>query len=706
MLGLRYEWFRLLVAAAAGFVAALVVWRFWPEAALALAVVPMSVALLVGFSLRREVREADGAMGGKSRSYISPNQCQPALSAAGVGAWIWDVESNELHSTQNVFKILGRDEAQSELTAEIFEEAVHPDDREAFKRAVEAVKAGTRRSPLDCRFVKPGGGVVWVELTMCLVAGETGQMRIAGAMTDVTERKHVEAQLDRGAASLEAILESTDSIVFSIDSEYRLTALNSRFTANVRFSYGKTLNLGDDILDASPPEIVAIWKPRYQKVLGGDSIRVEEAFWVKGVRYCFDVSMKPIREHGQVTGVAVYSRNITRQKIREKEWVEAKERAEESDRLKSAFLANMSHEIRTPLNAVMGFAQLLKTGDSSKEDREKFIDIILSNGNHLLKILGDIIDLAQIESNQLRVEPVTFDLGMLLSETYSVFSDRIRSQSDGLIELVVDGDLQETNYALCDETRLKQVIYNLVSNSIKFTMEGSIRVGYERKEGGLIEFFVADTGSGIPEDLRAHVFKRFRQGSQTLGRRNDGVGLGLSICQGLVALLGGDIWVEDNLPQGSIFKFTIRDHSNEASDLDIHPQESEAPDPSSQPAKLISGCQVLVAEDDDMNFKVIDEFLRNENLVALRAVNGQEAIQEVERNPEIQLVVMDLSMPVLNGLEATKRIKELRPELTVIAHTAHAMQRELDLAIAAGCSDCLVKPISMEVFKALLARYV
>ncbi len=706
MKGIRYELFRLLVAAAAGFVVALVVWRFWPEVALALAVVPMVVALLVGFALRREASEANENTGGGSGSYISPNQCQPALSAAGVGAWIWDFQSNELHCTQDVFKILGRDDPQPKLTAEVFEKGVHLDDREVFKRAVEAVKAGTRRSPLDCRFVKPGGGVVWVELTMCLVVGDAGQMQIAGAMTDVTERKHVEAQLDRGAASLEAILESTDNIVFSIDSAYRLTVLNSRFTANVRFSYGKTLHLGDDILDAAPREVAALWKPRYQRVLGGDSLRVEEVFEVKGIRYYFDVSMNPIREHGQVTGVAVYSRNITRQKIREKEWLEAKERAEESDRLKSAFLANMSHEIRTPLNAVMGFAQLLKTGDGTKEDREKFIDIILSNGNHLLKILGDIIDLAQIESNQLRVEPITFDLGLMLAETYSVFFDRIRSQSDGHIELVVDSSLQDSNYVLCDETRLKQVIYNLVSNSIKFTSEGSIRVGYERKEGGMIEFFVADTGSGIPEESREHVFKRFRQGKHTVGRRNDGVGLGLSICQGLVALLGGEIWVEDNFPCGSIFKFTIRDHSNEVSVSAIRPQESEGTKPLLQPTKLMAGCQVLVAEDDDMNFKVIDEFLRNESLVALRAVNGQEAIHEVERNPEIQLVVMDLSMPVLNGLEATKRIKEMRPELTVIAHTAHAMQRELDLALAAGCSDCLVKPISMERFKALLARYV
>ncbi len=699
---IRDRLFRLIVSAASGFVAALVVWSLFPESSLVLAVVPLLVALVVHFFVSVP---NDFAKRGELGSYVTPNQCQPALSAAGVGAWLWDLDTKELHCTRDVFKILGHEESQTRLTADAFEKAVHVDDREAFYLAVDCARDGTRRSPLDCRFVKPGGGVVWVELTMCIVDGQSSC--IAGAMTDVTERKHVEAQLDKGAAFLEAILENTDNIVFSIDTGFRLTVFNSRFLANIRASYGKTLHLGDHLLEASPTDVAVVWKPRYERALAGESLRVEEVFKVKGKRFYFDVSLKPIREHGLVTGAAVYSRNITKQKAREKEWLEAKERAEESDRLKSAFLANMSHEIRTPLNAVMGFAQLLKSGGGTEAEREKFVDIILSNGNHLLRILGDIIELAQIESNQLSVEPVAFDLSVMLTETYSIFLDRIRSDADGMIELVVDRQLREPDYVLCDETRLKQIIYNLVSNSVKFTLQGSIHIGYERKDDGMIEFFVADTGSGIPAGMRERVFKRFRQGAEHIGRRNDGVGLGLSICQGLVTLLGGEIWVEDNLPHGSVFRFTIRDHSDGRDHFVEVPRQNVTAEEGVKAACChCEGSLVLVAEDDDMNFEVIQQFLQNENLTAIRAVNGKEAVLEVGSNQDICLVVMDLSMPVLNGLEATKQIKELRPDLPVIAHTAHAMKRELDLALEAGCSDCLVKPISIERFKTLLAQYV
>lgn len=698
----RVRLFRFTASAASGFVAALVVWKLLPESSMALAVIPMLVALVAHFVFGTK---KDFAKRGEYGSYVTPNQCQSALSAAGVGAWLWDLDTKELHCTRDVFKILGREESQTWLTADAFEKAVHVDDREAFRLAVDCARDETRRSPIDCRFVKPEGGVVWVELTMSLVDGES--TRLAGAMTDVTERKHVEAQLDRGASFLEAILENTDNIVFSIDTGFRLTVLNSKFVTTIRASYGKTLHLGDDLLDASPSEVAEVWRPRYERALDGESFRVEEVFKVKGKRFYFDVSLKPIREQGRVTGAAIYSRDITKQKAREREWLEAKERAEESDRLKSAFLANMSHEIRTPLNAVMGFAQLLKSGGGTKAEREKFVDIILSNGNHLLRILGDIIELAQIESNQLSVEPVACDLSVLLTETYSIFLDRIRSDADGMIELVVDHQIREPDYVLCDETRLKQIIYNLVSNSVKFTLQGSIHIGYERKDEDTIEFFVADTGSGIPAGMRERVFKRFRQGAEHIGRRNDGVGLGLSICQGLVTLLGGEIWVEDNVPHGSVFRFTIKDHSaGRGHFAEVPRQQALVEEGVETVGGDCEGSLVLVAEDDDMNFEVIQQFLMNENLTAIRAVNGKEAVREVETNQDICLVFMDLSMSVLNGLEATKQIKELRPDLPVIAHTAHAMKRELDLAIAAGCSDCLVKPISIKRFKTLLAQYV
>ncbi|MDQ8182503.1 ATP-binding protein [Pelagicoccus sp. SDUM812005] len=697
--------FRILASAVSGIAAAGLVRVVWPDAIWLMALLPMSVALGVSYSLKGRENGRGSRKEPREGACVTPNECHSALSAAGVGALLWDLETDELLCTEDVFEILGRKKPYGKLSSEAFREAVHPDDRSAFDLAVEWVKGGKRRSPIDCRFVKAEGGVVWVELTLCLVNGEQGA-RIAGAMTDVTERKHVEAELDRGVAYLEAILENTKNMVFSMDTDYRLTVFNSRFLANVRAIYGNRLHVGDSILEEAPAAIAKIWKPRFARALAGESFHLEEVFKVKGKRFYFDVSLKPIRENGIITGATVYSRNITDQKIREREWIEAKERAEESDRLKSAFLANMSHEIRTPLNAVMGFAQLLKAGGGTREEREKFVDIILSNGNHLLRILGDIIELAQIESNQLRVEPVTFDLRLMLTEIYSAFNERLRAEKESPIEIVVDNQIRDPDRVTCDETRLKQIIYNLVSNSIKFTMQGSIHVGYERRPDGMIEFYVADTGMGVPEELKERIFHRFRQGEGQTGRRNDGVGLGLSICQGLVGLLGGRIWFEDNLPNGTVFRFTVRDQAEER--CEDRKVVERQPEGESKPPKggIREGSKVLVAEDDDMNFQVVDEFLRNQKLVSVRAENGEEAVLAVENDREIKLVVMDISMPVLNGLEATKRIKEIRPDLPVIAHTAHAMRRDLEEARNAGCSDCLVKPISIDRFKLLLARYV
>ncbi|MBD5779664.1 response regulator [Pelagicoccus sp. NFK12] len=696
---------RFLLAAASGVLAGAVVLLVRPEVDWTSVFLPLFVSLIA--LLASSFKDASSNLSSSPAGNLS-NPYQVAFSAAGVAGLLWNLKLDEIRCDNVVFKILGFEHEGETISAERFRQALHLEDRAAFKLAFEHAKSGRRRSPMDCRFVKPGGGVVWVELTLCPVLDEQGHLQIAGAITEVTERKRTESLLDRGVAYMEAILENTKNIVFSIDADYRLTVFNSRFRANMRAAFGKRIHAGDSVFEISPSDIAPTWKPRFARALAGESFQIEEGFNIKGSRFYFHISLRPIRESGRVVGATVYSRNITQQKLREREWVEAKEKAEESDRLKSAFLANMSHEIRTPLNAVMGFAQLLKTGEGTEAEREKFLDIILSNGDHLLRILGDIIELAQIESNQLRVEPVMFDLHMMLTETYSAFHDRIQGADGSSVELVMDNQLQGTEFVLCDETRLKQIVYNLISNSIKFTAEGSIHVGYDRGEEGMLEFYVADTGSGVPESMRERIFKRFRQGESQAGKRNDGVGLGLSICQGLVSLLGGRIWIEANHPHGAVFRFTIRDLSHGAGNGDVSAGKSNVHGNSDQSLqrKIQEGSKVLVAEDDDMNFQVVDEILRKEKLVSIRAVNGEDAVSAVERDLEIKLVVMDISMPVLNGLEATRLIKQRRPDLPVIAHTAHAMQSDLDRALQAGCSDCLVKPINIERFKQLIARYV
>lgn len=693
--------FRFLIAAAIGVVCAVVLQGVFTGSGFVLAVAPILFALGAYVYLGKRSGSRNGGM---TSEFATPNQCHPALAAAGIGAWLWDAKTNALHCTEDVFKILGHSGFYESLTMEEFKGYVFREDLEAFERAMDGVIHGQRKSPFDCRFVRSNHSLVWVEVTMCLIESSERGVQLAGALTDVTERKHVEHALDSGSANLEAILESTDDVVFSIDRQCRLTMLNKRFQAEMRAAYGLVLHVGDDFLESCGEELVSRWKPRIDRTLEGESLVFEDAFVVKGRQFLFNVSLKPIRVKGYVNGVAVYGRNITRQRQRERELQAAKEQAVESDRLKSAFLANMSHEIRTPLNAVMGFAQLLKSDTLTAEESERFIEVILSNGNHLLHILGDIIDLAQIESGQLRIDSNQCDLGLLMTETYSVFFDRIRSREGDMLELLIENDVREPDFVVCDQTRLKQVVYNLVSNAVKFTLQGSIRVGYEKKANGLVEFFVCDTGTGISSAMKERIFQRFRQGSDHVGHGNDGVGLGLSICEGLVKLLGGKIWIENNEPHGSIFKFTIKDHSSS------NPSSGEASPTQSDIAKhrlkMDGEFKILVAEDDETNFQVINEFLRFEKIAAVRAVNGRDAIDKLNQHSDIALVVMDLSMPIMDGLAATREIRKSHPELPIIAHTAHAMQNELDEALDAGCTDCLVKPISIDRFRSILDQYI
>lgn len=694
----------ILWSAGLGSAVALLIWLFAPVGDLFMGFIPMFAAVLSFWFFDRRNPEVRPYSEGERIDQAKLDQYHDALVGAGVGAWLWDLKSGEFFCTDNVHKILGQDPKQSSFSAEDFVKTIHLDDKSAFHLALDGVKSGRRRSPLDCRFVKQGGGIVWVEVTMFLVLGPGGKKQIAGALCDVTERKHVEAQLEHSAAYLEAILGNTENVVFSIDSEYRLTLLNNSFVANMRVAFGRRLQIGDNILDAFPEDLSQAWKQRCDLGLNGGSVRFQEEIRAAGQSYSFDVSIKPIRQRKIVTGATVYARNITDQIFRETELRLAKEKAEESDRLKSAFLANMSHEIRTPLNAIMGFTQLLKTENIPEEEERRFVDIILSNGNHLLRIIGDIIDLAQIESNQITVEPVAVDLSALMAEAHSVFHNRVRAETGGKIEIVLENSLPDVDFIECDETRLKQILYNLISNSVKFTEQGEIRIGYARRSADLVEFFVSDTGTGVPEKFRKLIFERFRQGAGHAGRARDGVGLGLSICRGLVTLLGGEMWLESNQPSGTIFRFTIEDLSRGQAGQTAIGESGEIHRPSLLPAQLNLSGKVLIAEDDETNFQVIEEFLRVSNICAIRAENGEEAVRLVESDNAICLVVMDMSMPVLDGLDATRQIKKIRPELPIVAHTAHAMKSEIDRAMEAGCSACLVKPITFDDFKAVLGQ--
>jgi len=375
-----------------------------------------------------------------------------------------------------------------------------------------------------------------------------------------------------------------------------------------------------------------------------------------------------------------------------------KEKAVESDRLKTAFLANMSHEIRTPMNAILGFSELLGLADISDEERNEFIELIQTNSNNLLNLINDIIDIAKIEAKQLQISDTDFSINDMLSDILRTYNEIKNKQDKSHIDLTLSlPDGSKNLEIITDKYRLNQVISNLIGNAIKYTEEGSINFGYNINAGPdnseSIQFFISDTGIGIPIDKLNVIFDRFRQADDSHTRLYGGTGLGLTISQNIAELLGGKITVESVDGEGSTFFFTIPLIRTQRSVLENKPKQS---------GDIIdlSDKTILVVEDVESNFQLLSTYLKRTNVKIIWAMNGKEAVNIMESNNEIDLILMDMQMPVMNGYEATKIIKKKHPKIPIIAETAFALAGDREKILNAGCDDYVSKPINAkELYK-------
>lgn len=378
----------------------------------------------------------------------------------------------------------------------------------------------------------------------------------------------------------------------------------------------------------------------------------------------------------------------------------AKEKAEESDRLKSAFLANMSHEIRTPMNAIVGFSGFLNRDDLQKEDREKYISIIQSSSNQLLNIITDIVDISKIEAGQLKIQKSDFCLNDAIHYLYSQFEAELHDKNKD-VELKIHKDLPDNNCMVyTDQTRLQQVLINLISNAIKFTDHGYIEFGYIITGINKVKFYTKDTGVGIAPKYHQSVFNRFIQTHDTYEKNYGGTGLGLAISKGIVQLLNGEIGIESELHKGTYFWFEI---PLEPSDSNTHILPIKKEDPKSN---NWSEHKILIAEDEEYNFIYLHELLKETNVQILRAHNGSEAVDIFDSNENIDLILMDIKMPGINGFEATQIIKNKNKDIPIIAQTAYALSGDREKALEMGCDDYLSKPVKKELLLELIAHYL
>lgn len=408
----------------------------------------------------------------------------------------------------------------------------------------------------------------------------------------------------------------------------------------------------------------------------------------------------PIRNHnGEITGLVGISIDVTEKYLAEQKLREARKKAIESDKLKSAFLANMSHEIRTPMNGIIGFSNLLKNASLNKDQQHEYLGYIEKCGNSLLNLIDDIIDVSKIEAGQLAIREAKTNINEIMHELFMTFDKNRISDNKKAVELrLVMPENQESLLTLTDPHRLKQVLSNLIGNAFKFTEKGYIEFGYSIL-GEELEFYVKDTGTGIPKDKFEFIFERF---GQVLNERLNpkGTGLGLAISVNIVKLLGGKMWLESELGKGSTFYFSLPLKG----DFFTKQALTHYQYPVINKYDWI-GKRLLVVDDEELNWVFIRDLLGPTKAELIWAKNGKEAVEIFRDTANIDLILMDFRMPVMNGYEATRTIRSFDSEIPIIALTAYSHEEEKDLILHAGCNAYLSKPVHDEQLINLVNRF-
>jgi len=369
------------------------------------------------------------------------------------------------------------------------------------------------------------------------------------------------------------------------------------------------------------------------------------------------------------------------------ELVIAKEHAEESDHLKSAFLANMSHEIRTPMNGILGFADLLKDPGLTGEEQYKYIGIIEKSGARMLNIINDIVSISKIESGQMELSISETNIQDQIEFICTFFKPDVERKG---MQIFIKNTVSAIETIIkTDREKLYAILTNLVKNAIKFTREGSIEIGYEQK-GNCLKFFVKDTGEGISQEQKESIFERFRQGSELLTRNYEGAGLGLSISKAYVEMMGGKIWLESELGKGSTFYFTIpilnSPEEKRVIESDVKGDGFEN--------NRIKKLKILIAEDDETSAMLLTTAVKIFVKEFINVRTGVEAVEACLNNPDIDLILMDIKMPVMDGYTATRQIRQFNKDVVIIAQTAFGLSGDREKAIEAGCNDYIPKPFN------------
>jgi len=551
---------------------------------------------------------------------------------------------------------------------------------------------------------KRNGELYWESAMISPLKDEKGNVTNYMAIKeDITRRKIIEKELKFRTEQLQGLVTNTpDCICFKgADGEWILAnnaILEIYGLENIDYQEhtNKTLlsfcQRNPEFLNRDAESDIEAWNKRS---LIKYEVQVENA---EKETIVLEVLKLPLfHTNGERKGIVNIGRDITRRKKYEQELKSAKEQAEESDILKSAFLANMSHEIRTPLNAILGFSSLMADYELDKESISKFVNIIQVNGKKLLTIIDDILLVSKLQVNQIKVSLAEFELDQIFNKLYQSYKAELGVLSEKDIELVISRTNQSSVKVKSDRDKIYQIFNKLIRNAIKFTTKGKVEFGFELKDKKELVFFVKDTGVGISEEKKEIVFKKFRQADDSTTREYGGTGLGLSIVKGLIDLLEGKLWVESKVNEGSAFYFS----------LPIEIIDIQTPVVEESKVHLNwENKKILVVDDVEESIFLLSELLRPTGIELITATTGFEAVQIFKENDGIDLILMDIQLPGMNGFEASAEIKQINPNVPIIVQTAFGHDGYEHKIKEMGCDDIVFKPIVFETLFKKIKRFL
>lgn len=660
-------------------------------------------------SLNEKLRQTnDELFSAIERERESNDRFDKAIEASSDGLWDWNLITNEIYYSPRWKAILGYEYEELPNDFSVWETLTAPEDvTRSWNQLSQLIDGEIEKFDIEFKMKHEMGHWVDIQSRANVFRNEKGEAnRVVGTHTDITERKEAERRIRQSEEELrinDSRYRKAEEMGKVGNWEYNIQTTEFWASDESKRIYGYRLNK-----DAFTTEEVESCIPERERVHQAliDLIEHEKPYNLEfdiitndtGERKTITSKAELIKDtNGHPLKIAGVIQDVTSRILFEKELVLAKEKAEEANALKTEFLHNMSHEIRTPMNGIMGFSDLLNELEDISEVQKNYTAIIQNSSAQLLRIIDDILEISTLETKQLSVQNSEFDLNQLIMEIFAIYD--LKSKERKLPLYIKKGLSIDNSRIIADKTKLHKILSNLIDNAFKFTSSGKIEFGYSIKDSKII-FFVSDTGIGISKDKQEKIFSRFSQENKEIARRYGGLGLGLSIAKENTELLGGTISVDSEKGKGTTFFVEIPYKTNEISSEECSVSQKNKAD-------LTETIHILIAEDEEVNYLHLEATLYrvpNATFQFYHAINGEEAVEMCLKNNEIDIVLMDIKMPVMNGYLATKKIKAHKPEMPIIAQTAYSTSSEKELALQHGCDDFISKPINKEMLLQLINK--